>query len=66
MLFALMALAATSDTYPDPLAPAASGQVQCYAPTDHKTCASLAGYTANGDGTYANVGDGPAVEASRS
>ncbi len=57
MLFALMALATAASTpaYPDPLAPAASGQMQCYAPTDHKTCASLAGYTSNGDGSYANV-----------
>ena len=60
MLFALMALAAAqaapvAQAYPDPLGPAANGQVQCYAPTDHKTCASMAAYTANGDGTYANV-----------
>lgn len=58
MLFALMALAAAQiapgSAYPDPLAPAASGQVQCYVPTDHKTCASIATYTANGDGTFAN------------
>jgi len=55
MLFALMALAATgTQAYPDPLTPAASGQVQCYAPTDHKTCASIATYVANGDGSFAN------------
>ena len=54
MLFALLALAAANPAYPDPLAPAASGQVQCYAPTDHKTCASIAPYTANGDGSFAN------------
>ena len=54
MLFALMVLAAApSAAYPDPIAPAASGKVQCYAPTDHKTCASLAGYTAAPDGTFA-------------
>ncbi len=56
MLFALLALAAApAGAYPAPLAPAAQGQVQCYAPTDHKTCASIAGYVANGDGTFANV-----------
>ncbi len=55
MLFALMALAAAQSGYADPLAPAASGQVQCYAPTDHKTCASMSGYTALGDGIYNNV-----------
>jgi len=57
MLFALMALATAASTpaYPDPLAPAASGQVQCLAPTDHKTCASTTSYTANGDGTYTYV-----------
>jgi len=54
MLFALMALAAAAPAYPDPLTPAASGEVQCYVPSDHKTCASIATYTANGDGTFAN------------
>ncbi len=55
MLFALLALAATgTQAYPDPLTPAASGQVQCYAPTDRKTCTSIGTYTANGDGTFAN------------
>jgi len=57
MLFALMALAAAASTpaYPDPLAPAANGRVQCYAPTDHRTCASTTSYTANGDGTFTNI-----------
>ena len=55
MLFALLALAdATAQAYPEPLTPAGRGEVQCYAPTDHKTCASIAGYVANGDGTFAN------------
>ena len=53
MLFALLVLAA-ADAYPAPLTPAASGQVQCYAPTDHKTCTSIGTYVANGDGTFAN------------
>ncbi len=57
MLFALLALAAApaAGAYPAPLTPAAQGKVQCYAPTDHKTSASIAGYVANGDGTFANV-----------
>ncbi len=54
MLFALMALAA-AQTFADPLSPAANGQVQCYAPSDHKTCASTTAYTANGDGSYTNA-----------
>jgi hypothetical protein len=54
MLFALALLAASADAYPTPLTPAASGQMQCYVPSDHKTCASIATYTANGDGTFAN------------
>ena len=55
MLFALLALAAANPAYPDPLSPAAHGQVQCYVPSDHKTCASTTTYTANGDGTYTNA-----------
>ena len=57
MLFALVILAADAapaTAYPDPLAPAASGQVQCYVPSDHKTCQSIATYTATGDGSFAN------------
>lgn len=53
MLFALLALAAVASGYPDPLAPAAAGKVQCYVPTDRKTCASLASYAAAPDGTFA-------------
>ncbi len=53
MLFALIALAAAGSAYPDPIKPVAAGKVQCYAPTDHKTCASLASYAAAPDGTYA-------------
>ena len=56
MLFALLALAdAPAQAYPDPLTPAARGQVQCYAPTERKTCASMSAFTANGDGTFANT-----------
>jgi len=41
---------------PDPIAPAASGQLQCYMPDKtRKTCASLAGYRANGNGGIENV-----------
>ena len=58
MLIVLLAAAAASQApvtaYPAPLAPAATGQAQCYGPSDHKTCRSLATYTANGDGTFAN------------
>eukprot|EP01042_Synura_sphagnicola_P034140 gene34140-43796_t len=51
LLFALLTAAA----YATPLEPAATGKMQCYAPTEHKTCASIALYTSNGDGTYANT-----------
>jgi len=41
---------------PDPIAPAASGQLQCYMPDKtRKTCASLAAYRANGNGGIENV-----------
>ena len=55
MLFALMALAAANPAYPAFLAPAASGQVQCYVPSDHKTCVSTSVYTANSDGTFTDT-----------
>jgi hypothetical protein len=54
MPFALMAMVlASAPAYPDPLAPAAAGKVQCYVPTDRKTCTSLASYAAAPDGTFA-------------
>ena len=38
-----------------PLTPALSGKLQCYQPNlETKTCASLAGYTPNKDGSFAN------------
>jgi len=41
---------------PDPIGPAASGQVQCYMPDKtRKTCASIAGYRANASGEIDNV-----------
>src|SRR3954462_1704587 len=41
---------------PDPIAPAASGQLQCYVPdTTRKICASLAGYRANPNGGIDNI-----------
>src|SRR3954465_9365342 len=41
---------------PDPIAPAASGQVQCYMPdTARKTCASIAGYRRNASGAIENT-----------
>jgi len=56
MLFALLALAdAPAQAYPNPLTPAGRGQIQCYAPTARKTCASMSAFTANGDGTFANA-----------
>jgi hypothetical protein len=57
MLFALIALAGApaAPAYPDPLAPAADGKMQCFAPTDHKTCASIASYVSGGNGSFANI-----------
>ncbi len=46
----------TATTYAAPLEPAAIGKMQCYVPDEtRKTCASMALYKANGDGTYANT-----------
>ena len=40
----------------DPIGPAASGQLQCFAPdTARKTCTSLAGYRGNANGGIENV-----------
>jgi hypothetical protein len=52
LIFALLTAAA----YAAPLEPAATGKMQCYMPdTARKTCASLALYKQNADGTYANT-----------
>jgi hypothetical protein len=50
-------LAATpAATLPDPIAPAATGKLQCYLPElSHKTCNSLAGYKAGPDGVIQNT-----------
>ncbi|MEO6218277.1 MAG: hypothetical protein ABIO86_19770 [Sphingomonas sp.] len=60
MSFALMLVAATLPSQaaptPDPLAPAASGMLQCYAPDLAKhACQSLAGYRKRADGSYDNA-----------
>jgi hypothetical protein len=57
MFVALLAAATLSaSAYPDPIAPAAKGQMQCYSPNvAMKSCRSLAMYKANGDGTFANT-----------
>lgn len=60
MSFALMLVAATLPTQAvptaDPLAPAASGMLQCYAPdTARHVCQSLAGYRKRADGSYDNA-----------
>ncbi len=58
-MIASLAFAALLQATPvaaDPLAPAASGQVQCYKPdTVRKTCHSIAEYRPVGDGTYTNT-----------
>ncbi|ESQ94209.1 hypothetical protein [Asticcacaulis benevestitus] len=52
----LTAAALSASAYPDPIAPAARGQMQCYSPnTAAKSCKSLAIYTAKGNGTFANT-----------
>ncbi|CAL4867693.1 hypothetical protein MMA231_01959 [Asticcacaulis sp. MM231] len=57
MLVAILAAAAVSaSAYPDPIAPAAKGQMQCYSPNvAMKSCKSLAMYAAKGDGSFANT-----------
>lgn len=43
-------------TLPDPIAPAATGKLQCYMPdVSHKTCNSLAGYKTADDGAIQNT-----------
>jgi hypothetical protein len=54
-VLALLALAATAATLPDPIAPASEGQMQCYAPDlARKTCASLSSYALGADGGIIN------------
>jgi len=49
---AASALPALAASLPDPLAPATSGQLQCYSPdTTRKTCISLASYKPGANGT---------------
>ena len=47
--------AAVAAEFPDPIGPAASGQLQCYMPdAARKTCNSLAGYRSNANGGIDN------------
>ena len=51
-----LAAAPPTATLPDPIAPAATGKLQCYMPdVSHKTCNSLAGYKAGPDGVIQNT-----------
>ena len=50
-----LAAAPAATTLPDPIAPAATGKLQCYVPDlSRKTCNSLAGYKAGPDGVIQN------------
>ena len=54
--FASATIPAVAAEFPDPLGPAANGQLQCYMPdTARKTCNSLAGYRSNPNGGIDNV-----------
>ncbi len=57
LIFALLAAAtAAQPVYPDPIAPAAAGQAQCYTPdTTRKVCNSMSYYTVRPDGTFDNT-----------
>jgi hypothetical protein len=51
-----LAAAPTTATLPDPIAPAATGKLQCHTPdVSHKTCNSLAGYKIGPDGAIQNT-----------
>jgi len=51
-----LAAAPLTGTLPDPIAPAATGKLQCYMPDmSHKTCNSLAGYKTGPDGVIQNT-----------
>jgi hypothetical protein len=50
------ALPAHGASLPDPIAPAAQGQIQCYSPnTARKTCDSIAAYKAGANGAIDNI-----------
>ena|SRR5436190_6920241 len=52
----LLAAAAPAASPANPLAPAAQGKVECYAPDlARKTCKSMAAYRPQADGVYANL-----------
>jgi len=51
-----LAAAPPTATLPDPIAPAATGKLQCYLPdVAHKTCNSLAAYKKGPDGAILNT-----------
>ena len=53
---AALASPALKGTLPDPIAPAARGELQCYSPDrSNKTCNSLASYKREPDGTIDNM-----------
>ena len=55
MITALLALAAAASIDPDPLAPARSGEAQCFMPDIlFKTCVSLEYFSPTGPSTYTN------------
>lgn len=55
-LISVLALADLPATAADPLAPARSGQVQCYEPdVAARTCRSLAAYQPQGEGRWVNT-----------
>ncbi len=55
---ALLLLAGPSDVFPDPIAPAAEGKLQCHMPNrERRTCQSLAGYRRDGKGGILNDAD---------
>jgi hypothetical protein len=54
--FVSLAAPALGGPQPDPIAPAATGNLQCYVPDrSNKTCNSLAGYKRKPDGTIDNT-----------
>jgi hypothetical protein len=55
---ALLLLAGPAEEFPDPIAPAAQGKLQCHVPDRARhTCQSLAGYRPDGKGGFFNTAD---------
>ncbi len=60
MMLAVLALllAGPAEEFPDPIAPAAQGKLQCHVPDRARhTCQSLAGYRPDGKGGFFNTAD---------